>query len=85
MASTEVMREALVKAEANAEAAKIMRQLAEREVARYTEALTEAMRRLVAAEKTEDEAMYAAEYAHEAMQDADIAQHEEYLATLNEW
>lgn len=83
MANTERMREAVNEAVANAKAAEIMRQGAEREVARYTESLQLAMRRLIAAEAAEEAAMHEAEYAHEAMQDEEIARHEEYLATLD--
>lgn len=83
MANTERMREAVDQAVANAKAAEVMRQLAEAEVARYSEGMQQAMRRLIAAEAAEEAAWHEAEYAQEAMQDAEIARHEEYLATLD--
>lgn len=83
MASTERMREAVDQALAKANDARIMRETYEREVAEVTQVLQAAMRSLVAAEAAEEAAMHEAEYAHEAMQDAEIARHEEYLATLD--
>lgn len=79
--ANETLREAVNRAVEKAQDARVMRETYEREVAELTNKLHEAMRSLVAAEAAEEAAEHEAEYAHEVMQDSEIAAHEEWLAT----